>query len=70
MVAQVLAHAGAVVHHGDAQAAQVVGGADAGQHEQLRRGDGAAAEDYLVALYGEYVTAAFHHHAGGFVPVE
>ena len=36
MVAQVLAHAGGIMHHADAQALQVVLGADAGEHQDLR----------------------------------
>ena len=70
MVAEVLADAGAVVNHGDAEAAQVLGGADAGEHEQLGRGDGAAAEDDLIAFHGEDLAAGFDHHAGRLIAVK
>ena len=48
VVLQVLAHAGEVVDHGDAERLQLRGVADAGQLEQLRRVDGAAAADDLA----------------------
>src|SRR5262249_10817373 len=41
-----------VHHHGDAEFAQVVGGADAGKHEQLRAADGTAAHDDLALDVG------------------
>ena len=58
MVAEVPAHAGQLVVHGDAHLAQVVGGSDARQQQQLGGADGAAAQDDLVPLDGEYLTAA------------
>ena len=48
VVAQVLAHAAQRVDHRDAGAPQHVGVADARQLEQLRRGDGAGADDDLA----------------------
>ena len=43
MILQVRADAGQLVRDGDAVLAQVIGGADAGEHQQLRRVDRAAA---------------------------
>ena len=70
MVAEVLADAGSIVDDGDAHAAEVVSRADAGKHQELGRGDCAAAEDDLVGFDGEHLAAAFDHHAGGAVAVE
>ena len=66
MVAEVLADAGEFVDDGDAHSAQVVGGADAGEEEELGGGDGAGADDDVGAEDGEYFVAAFHFHADGF----
>ena len=48
MVLEVLADAGQVVDHVDAEAGEVLLVADAGELEQLRGVDGAAAEDHLA----------------------
>ena len=47
VVVQVLADAGQVVDDLDADLAQVGRGADAGQHQQLGRVDGATGQDHL-----------------------
>ena len=76
VVGQVRAHAGAVHDHADADVAQVVGGADAGQHEQLRAADGAGTQDDLALDIGGLLhatlqvphprsPAAVHHNPGG-----
>ena len=65
VVAQVLPHAGEFVDDGDAHFAQVVGGADAGEEQQLRGGDGAAADDDFAAGDGEAFAAAVHLYAHG-----
>jgi hypothetical protein len=49
MVAEVLADLGGVGQDLDAALAEVLAGADAGQHQQLRRVHGAAAQDHLAA---------------------
>jgi hypothetical protein len=49
VIDQVGAHRRHVGDHVDAVLAQVVGGADAGQHEQLGRAEGARGEDHLGA---------------------
>ena len=48
MVLQVAADTRQVGHHRHGQRAELVGRPDAGQHQQLRRVDGAAAEDDLA----------------------
>ena len=48
MVLQVLADAGQVVHDVDAERRELRGVADAGELQQLRRVDRAAAEDHLA----------------------
>ena len=48
MILQVAADAGQIVDHGDAGLFERVGGADAGQLQQPRRADGAAADDHLA----------------------
>ena len=48
MVAEVLADRGLVEQHLDFAHRQVLGRADAGEHQQLRRVVGAAAEDHLA----------------------
>ena len=62
MVAEVLAHAGGVQHHGDAQIIQVSGRTNTGEHQYLGRGDGAATEDDAVGLDTEDFAAAFRFH--------
>src|SRR6185437_13443048 len=57
VVGQVGAHAGAVGHHRDVVLAQVVGGPDAGQHQQLRAADGPAGQDDLRVGHGELLGA-------------
>jgi hypothetical protein len=48
VVLQVLAHAGQVVHHVDAERAQLVGRSDPRDLQQLGRVDGPAAEHHLA----------------------
>jgi hypothetical protein len=71
MVLEVAADAGAIEQHRDAGFAQPVGRADAGELEELRRTDGAGAEDHLAAG-GDLVrdAAAAEADAGGLEPVE
>ena len=52
MVLQVLPDPRQVGHHRDSVALQMVGRPDAGQHQQLRRVDGAAGQDHLTAGHG------------------
>ena len=72
MVLQILAHAGQIVHHLDAERAQLLGGSDAGQLQELRRIDRTAGEDDLpgrrgtVSDQGQKGTQAF---VQGFVPL-
>ncbi len=47
MVLQVFTDTGQIMRHRDAMFAQMIGRADAGEHEQLRRGDGAGARGSL-----------------------
>ncbi|MCY1354775.1 hypothetical protein D9M69_411670 [compost metagenome] len=49
VVLQVLPDTGQVHQHGDAQAPQFPGWADAGQHQRLRRAEGPGGEDHLAA---------------------
>ena len=64
MILQVRSDARAVEQHRDAAIAQMVGRADAGQHEKLRRSDRACAEDDLaIGLHRIDRTAALHPHA-------
>ena len=66
VIGQVRAHAGAVHDHADTDLAQVVGGPDAGQHEQLRAADGAGAQDDLALDVGGLLDAALQvPHPGG-----
>ena len=58
MVGQVGAYPRAVRDHPDVVIAQVVGRADAGQHQQLRAVDGAAAQDDLGIRPGDVLSAA------------
>ena len=52
MVLEVSSDAGERVHHRDAVALELVGRADAGEEEELRRVVGAAAEDHLALGLG------------------
>ena len=70
MVAQVLPHAGQVFEDGDAQFAQMVGGADAGQHQDLGRAHRAAAEYDFAAFHHEPFAAALNIHADCAIAVE
>jgi len=66
VVDQVRAHGGHVGDHVDAVLAQVVGGPDSGQHEQLRRSDGAGGQDDLGPGARRLIPAAGPvGHAGG-----
>ena len=60
MVAEVPADTGEFVVDGDAHLAQVVSRPDAGEQEDLRRANGAAAQDDLIALHGEDLAATLH----------
>ena len=70
VVAQVLAHALSIMHHADTETLQVLRGADAGEHQQLRRCHRAGTEDDLIALDGERLAAAFGLHSHRFLAVE
>ena len=70
MVAEVLSDAGQVVNHRDTHFAKVVGGADAGEQQQLGGGDGAAADDNPGAVGDESLPAACHFYAHGAFAVE
>ena len=48
VVLKVLPHAGQLVHHGDAVRGDVLGPADAGKLQKLRRAESAAAKDHLA----------------------
>ncbi len=75
MVLQVLPDPGQVGHHVEAQGTQLVGRADAGQQQQLRRADRARADDHLaegvrlgqfpVAQVADAGTAAVPHQQPG-----
>ena len=70
MVSQVLAHAGKVGDHGNAQALQMLSRADAGEHEGLRGADGPGAENYLFTFHHKFLAAALHLDAGSPIAVE
>ena len=65
VVAQVLTDAGKLVDNRNAHFPEVIGRPDARQHQDLRRGDGAGAEDNLVAVRLEYLAAALRLDADG-----
>ena len=65
MVPHALPHPGQVVDHRYAELPEVAGRTHAGEHENVRRADGAAAEDDLIALHLEDLAAAFELDAGG-----
>ena len=58
MVLEVLAHAGQVGDHRNAELPQLLGRADAGEHQQLRRGEGAGGEDRLALGHGHLLATA------------
>ena len=65
VVLQVGADAGQVGDDVDAEPAQLVAAADAGEHQQLRRIDRAAADDHLACrLVGRPAAHRIHHAAG------
>ena len=70
MVAQVLAHPRQIVHYWDTQTTQRLRRTDPGEHQDLRRTDGPAAQDYLLPLRRELFASAFHLDAGNPVAVE
>ena len=70
VVPQVLAHSRRVMHHIDAKALQVVGRPDTGEHQQLGRRHGAAANDDLVTLDREHLAAALGFHPDGPLALE
>ena len=70
MVAEVLADAGEVLDDGQAHLLQVGGRADAGEHQDLGRGDGAAAEYDLVGVHSESLAAALDLDTAGALTVE
>ncbi|MCY1510586.1 hypothetical protein D9M68_449680 [compost metagenome] len=70
VVLEVLAHAGQVFHHRQAQRLQLRAGADAREQQQLGRGERAGREDHFVArgghhLFAAAVAARAVDHAGG-----
>ena len=70
MVAQVLADARRILHHRYAEFVQRGLRADTRQHEDLRRGDGTGAEDDLLSLNGEALSAALHLGTDCFLALE
>ena len=71
MVLQVFTHAGQIMRYRDIVFAQMIGGADAGEHQQLRRGDGAGREDDFAPRFDNCGLAADHaFHANGFPAIE
>jgi hypothetical protein len=52
MVLEILTHSGQVRDHGDAHRPQMLGGPDAGEHEELRGVDAAAAQEHLPGGVG------------------
>ncbi len=65
MVLQVLADR-QIDERGDADRAQMIGRADAGEHQNLRRVEGAAAEDdFALGIGVQRLAALFIVHAGG-----
>ena len=70
MVAEVLAYAGGVLDDRDAVGTQVFRRAHAGEHQDVGRADGAAAQDDFVGLGDENLAAGFQLHADGPVAVE
>ena len=65
MVPHALSHSGQVVDRRYAELPEVVGRTHAGQHEDMRRADGAAAENDLIALHHEGLASAFELDARG-----
>ena len=55
MILEVCADVGLVQEDLDPVLAQVVGGTDAGEHKQLRRGVGASGQDHLAAHWRQKI---------------
>ena len=70
MIPQILADTGRIINNRYPQAEKMLLGAHAGQHQQLRRSYRSGAEDDLISFQGEDLSAAFHFHADGSVPIE
>jgi hypothetical protein len=71
VVAEVHADSAAVHHHVDAMLDQVLGRADAGQHQQLRAVDRAAGQDDLgVGAGGHGLAVVQVAHAGGLAALD
>ena len=70
MISQVLANAGHVFEQRNAHLFEMVGRADAGQHQDMRRADRPGAENDFRALNRKPVAAACDLHPDGTVPVE
>ena len=70
MVAEVLADAGEVLYHREAHLLKVGRRADAGEHQDLGRGYGAATEDDLIGIDGEGLAAALYLNTAGALTVE
>ncbi len=64
MVGKIAADLGRVVDRGDAHRLQMVAGADAGEHQEMRRADGAGGEDDLATV-GQRQVAGGEADAGG-----
>ena len=71
VVLQVAAHAGQRVAHGDAVALQLGAVADAGEHEQLRRVEGAGGQQHLApGVQGLRLAVQQRLHAGGAAAIQ
>ena len=71
VILQVLADAGQGMHAPRCRAAQLVGGADARQHQQLRRIDGAGGEhDFALARATSMLAEPQVVHANGALALE
>ena len=70
MVAQVLAHSGRVADYRHPDISEVSGWADAGQHQQMWRANGAGGQDYLVSEDGADFAVNLHIDADGPVAIE
>jgi len=70
VIPQILADAGALAHDGNVQLLQLVLGANARQHEQLRRADRPGAQHHPVGGNREHLAAAFGFHADGSGPLK
>src|SRR4029077_19914562 len=65
VVHQVVADARKGTNHGYPELLQVVLGADAREHQQVRRSDSPGAQHHLVGFDAEYLSSAFGFHADG-----